>query len=431
MRKRLLTGLTVSWFLLSGSAAGNVDRDAVPDPVIVEIRIIGLETTKEWVVRRELASRTGDPYSPRKVAEDYRNLDRLGIFSEISIYPAEEDSGVVLFVIVEETFPYIPVVSVSIDDENGLSAGGGLKSVNLLGRGIYFSGGARFGGAFTTEIALRHPWVAGDHIGYEIEYYRRERRNEIFEFDETADEVYLTVSSYAGSSGRVGVRLWYQGIAGGGGRNLLSADGRDEVAGAALFAGVDTRDIPSNPHRGWWSEAELGRSGIFGSDSDFWRMRLDLRRFAQLAPRQTLAFFTLLTLSSGSVGEEMARWQQYAIGGSNSVRGWSLGSKAGGSELLGTLEYRLDLMPPRPVGRFGVNAFLGLQLAVFLDAGTVWNGIEEAHDNLLAGGGLGARLIVPYVDMVRFDLGFGEQDEGFFVHIAFGGKADAQRRRVR
>ncbi len=399
--------------------------------MIDEIRILGLETTREWVVRRELASRPGQPFSRENIARDYRNLDRLGIFSDISIYPSSDGDLLVLFVVVKEIFPYLPVVSLSIDDENGFSAGGGLKSVNLLGRAIFFSGGARFGGAFTTEVVLKDPWLAFNHLGYELEYYRRDRRNELFDFDETADEIYLTVSSYAGESGRAGLRLWSQWIGDGGAGSTLSSDGRDEVLGAGVFAGLDTRDLKSDPHSGWWGELELGRSGILGSVGGFWRVRLDARRYLPVSKRQTLALFSLVTLANGTPGEDMATWQQLGIGGSNSVRGWSLGSRTGAKEYLGTVEYRFDLMKPRCIERFGVRTFLGLQIAFFADAGTVWNDSDEAADNFIAGGGVGVRLIVPYVDMVRFDLAFGEHDEGLLLHLGFGEKADAQRQRVR
>ena len=381
--------------------AQEADDSHVYGQIVTDIRVIGLETTKPYIVDRELATKVGEPFTRENEEKDYERLDRLQIFSEITIYTSlDDDGGLVVFIEVKETFAYLPVVSISVSDENGISIGGGLKSVNLLGRAIYLSGVARFGGETTVEIDLRDPWAFGYRIGYQAEYYHRNRDNVIHGFTETADEVYTMLRKYVGENGRFGGRLYYQGIQSDKDGKTLSPDNFDHVIYGSVFVGYDSRDLHSNPHKGWWSSVELAKSGLFGTDSDFWRTDLDLRRFQPLADDHTLGFFSLYTNTSGTVNSEIAYWQTFGIGGSNSIRGYGVGTKVGKNQFINTVEYRWNFMQPRPFSYFGITASMGMQLAFFTDFGSAWNTMEEFEPNFLWSGGTGLRLIVPYVGLV-------------------------------
>jgi outer membrane protein assembly factor BamA len=400
--------------------------------IVTDIRFIGLERTKLHIVERELTTKVGEPFTREKEKKDYQRLDKLQIFSEIAIYTALDDGGgLVVFIEVAETFAYLPVVSIAISDENGLSAGGGLKSVNLLGRAVQFSGVARFGGETTVELFLRDPWIAGNHIGYVAEYYHRNRDNVVHGFAETADEVYLLVTGHVGEYGRVGGRIFYHGISSDRDGKTLSSDNIDHVVYGSLLAAYDSRDLYSNPHEGWWSSVEILRSGLFGTVSDFWQGNLDLRRFQPLGRDHTLGLFSLYSATTGAVNNEVASWQTFGIGGSNSIRGYDVGKKVGKNQWINTVEYRWNFMQPRPFTWFGVTASIGMQLALFSDFGSVWNTYEEFSPSFLWSGGTGLRLIVPYVDMVRFDFGFGDNDPWVMFHLASGEKSMRQRERVR
>jgi outer membrane protein insertion porin family len=427
--KLVTTVIIITWAACAASAPQ--DDSHVYGRTVAEIRIVGLKTTRPYVVERELATKVGDPFTKENEKKDYERLDRLGIFSEIKIYTALGDDGLVVFVEVRETFAYLPVVNLSISDENGVSAGGGFKSVNLLGRAIQFSGVARFGGETTVEVFLVDPWVTGNRIGYRAEYYHRERSNVIQDFYEKADEAYLRVGGHIGEYGRTGVRIWYHGVRSDVEGNTLSLDNSDHVIYGGIYIGYDTRDSASNPRSGWWSSVDVERSGLLQSESDFWRINLDFRRFLGLSSTQTVGMFSLLTKTSGKVGVEVAPWQTFGLGGSNSLRGYDVGTKVGKNQWLNTVEYRWNFIGPRPFSIYGFTASIGVQLAFFADFGTAWNTDAEFGPNFLAGGGTGIRLILPYVGMVRFDFGFGQEDPWMIFHIATDEKAVRQRERVR
>ena len=51
--------------------------------------------------------------------------------------------------------------------------------------------------------------------------------------------------------------------------------------------------------------------------------------------------------------------------------------------------------------------------------------------NFIGGYGFGIRAIIPFVNMVRFDLVWGESGVGVSVNVGIMEKAEMQRRRVR
>ena len=130
------------------------DVDQLYGKTVKEIRISKLRYTKREIIIRELASRVGEPYLKKNAEKDAKRLDQLGIFSAFTIEAIEEGDEVVLAIEVKETFPYLPTISLEVDDENGLSIGPGFKSINLGGRAISLSASARFGGATSLGTTL-------------------------------------------------------------------------------------------------------------------------------------------------------------------------------------------------------------------------------------------------------------------------------------
>jgi len=74
---------------------------------------------------------------------------------------------------------------------------------------------------------------------------------------------------------------------------------------------------------------------------------------------------------------------------------------------------------------------MGLDLALFTDAGIAWSEPQDlALRRARAGLGAGLRLLVPGSEMVRFDVGWSPEG-GFHFHFASGSKPVAQRQRIR
>jgi len=425
-----MTVALLTLLLLAGQLVGEPSLDG---KIVREIRIKELRFTKRYVVTRKLVSQVGEPYREGDSVRDHERLDRLGIFSSVDVTPVQEGNGVVVEVRVKETFPYLPIVSLNVTDEAGVSLGPGFRSVNLLGRAISFSFGARFGGATEVQTVLENPWFAGNHASYRIEYNYLDRFNRLDEFQENSMEFNLRLGSYIGQNGRVGGRASFLNVKSDKPGITLSEDNSDRLPGLGAFIGYDSRDLWTNPRRGWWTEFDvLNRGGFLGGNGNYQQFNIDVRRFQPIAERHTLAFFSLTTLQTGTVGVDIPVSEDFHLGGTNTIRGWGLNSSIGKNQFINTAEYRYTLLKPRDFSIKGFTVFLGVLLAGFTDFGIAWDESREFQsENFITGVGFGVRLLIPFVEVLRIDFAYGEPGQGLRSFVGVGTKPVRQRQRVR
>jgi len=412
----------------------NPDNAAAEGRPIREVRLEGYRRTREYIITRELETRPGKIFRQEVAEEDLRRLERLDIFALAAVETAvERDSVVVVFNLVE-SLPVLPTVAVRISDETGISAGGGVKLPNLTGKDIMLSARLLVGGATEAELWLENPWAWGDHVGYKFEYYHRDKDNEVADFKEKADEFYLYVSGNLSEKWKLGGTLSFLSIKGDRDDVTLSPGARDEVLAPGCYLNYDNVDAFIDPSRGWFLQADYSyHKGLADNPCRFNQLDLDARRYIHLLPRHKLALFNLTTLRTGGMGKDVAPWQQFGIGGTNTVRGWSFAARRGKNQCLNTLEYRFTLMPTRYLELpLGIKYRGGLQLALFGDGGIGWDDAPQfAADNFIWGYGFGFRLLLPIVSMARIDFAWGEDDEGVFLHLGSFEKSVMARRRVR
>ncbi len=295
-------------------------KDVQFGEILKEIRISGARVTDTDIITRELASKVGEPYTKENAEKDYARLDNLDIFSKLEIHPVEEQDGIVLNIDVREITPYLPFFTWEVTDENGFAGGPGLQSVNFLGRDVFVTGLARFGGATNFGLFIQNPWIAGNHLSYTLEVNQRDRANDLDDINEISTEIDLRISSYLGEHGRIGGGFSFLSIKSDSAGLLLSDDNRDNLPTFSFFAGYDNRDLWSNPHRGGWNEIELSKGGGFlGADNDYWALNVDIRRYIPLINRHTLALFSLLTLRTGDVGDVISPVEDFYSAGTNCV----------------------------------------------------------------------------------------------------------------
>ena len=53
----------------------------------------------------------------------------------------------------------------------------------------------------------------------------------------------------------------------------------------------------------------------------------------------------------------------------------------------------------------------------FGDIGTAWDDDDQFSKHFIGGGGVGIRVIMPWIQMIRFDLAFGEFDAMVHRHV--------------
>ncbi len=421
------------------AAAASLDREGLErfeGRPVTRLELVGHEVTKDFVVERELRTGVGQPFCLATLEADLIRLENLNIFASVDVTPEADGDGLALELVLKEMPTLIPYVLFQYTEENGFSVGPALSALNLLGRDIQLAGRAYFGGTQTSWARLSYPWVTGNHMSVDVYGAHLVRDDTLRGFEETSDELMPGLGTYLGNHGRLRGRLALLRMRSDVDGITLTPDNDDTLVRLGVAVGWDNRDSWRSPHRGWQNELEVWRTGGFlGGDGDFWSMNLDLRRYQPGGKRRTLVAGSLLSLQSGTSGEDIPRYLQYHLGGANTLRGYDvnvLGRELfGKNQLITTLEYRFELVPIRRIDILKWSLSVGVELAAFADLGVAWDEPEQlAADRFRAGAGVGIRLLVPGSEQIRFEIGIGKGG-GIKFHFGALPKLSAQRRRIR
>lgn len=430
-----MMGGSIGLLLLAASTPSwGAENEAPYGSIAEEIRIEGLHRTREYIVVRELTTKVGEPCRRENLENDENRLENLDIFADIRITPVVEDGRTVVVYRFVESLALLPSVSIQLSEENGVSAGGGLKLPNALGKDIFVAARALFGGATTVEARIQDPWLFGHRWGYILDYALRNRENKIADFDETANEFDFQMQGNWGQRGRIGGYLQFQRIESNKDGVTLDPSNADKVSRIGVLFGWDSRDAYLDTRRGWKNEVVVSQTlKLFPNAGYYTQVDLDLRYYQSLPlwDRHTLGMYSLTTVRTGRVGEHVAPWQLFGVGGTNTVRGWDFAARKGKNQFINTVVYRVTVVEPRPIALpFGINYRVGVQLAAFGDVGIGWSEDRElAARNFIGGGGVGIRFLVPIIGELRCDLGFG--GGAIRLHLGAPEKPEMARRRVR
>jgi outer membrane protein assembly factor BamA len=414
--------LTIALVLLSASAFAQEPLDG---RTILAVRVSGLSHIKEAVVLAQIESVPGKPYSRATADRDLVRLDRLGVFGDISLTARALGDGVQVDVALTETLRILPSVAVAITDENGASAGPAVKILSIAGKPREMSATTRFGGETLFEFNEVSPFLRDRRLWHSARVSGRDRFNKLDEFDERTLDVDARIGVRASEQWKSGAIVQVYRVGSDQDGITLSPDNHDTFVSFGGVTEYDTRNSWREPSRGWWNSVDaLWRTG----SGQYVTLDVDVRRYQPVAPRQAIVATALLTLQSGERGVDVPTYTDFALGGENTVRGRDFGTRRGKNQFINSLEYRYMAVPTRSFRVFGFSFYSGLALAAFGDLGSAWDDRDGFADGFIGGGGIGLRLFVPYVNMIRLDLSVGS---GVHGQLGINEKAVAQRNRVR
>ena len=450
-RPRLRWSLSLAALALA--ACGPLERRPIRPPflppihygeVVQEIRLEGVSVTDPDLVRNTLESRVGEIYTEDDAATDYFRLLQMEIFTSVYFTTERLEDGIALTVHVAELGRYRPTLSLDNVPENGWEAGPAFGSPNFLGRGHKASTWFRYGRSRSAGFYLKDTWHAASNwydCCWDVRYDWRDRWNYLDDFDERSHEVVVEYLASLSETFRLGPRVSYLSVFAGPDSlgavpaSILDPDGKDEIPGLGLAAVYDSRNLTTYPTRGWYLEGVVEAfGGSLGGPANYTRLTLDGRRYFELSgAAHSLALYSLASYTPGVMGRDIPLHQDFNLGGSNTIRGWSNESREGRSQWINTAEYWWNLVPRSDFRLWFLRWSVGLQLAAFVDVGTVWDDQREFHDHWIGGGGVGVRLTLPNTGLLRMDFGIGETSPSLSlgVHFGTGEKADSQRRRIR
>ncbi len=421
--------LVLAVSLVTAGIAGAQTVDPLEGIVVREVNVVGVRKLPAGYVERHLSTRPGQPFHRATVEADRRRLDELRVFSSVIIAPRLDRDAVVVDVTVAETLRVLPLIVFRVTDENGISAGPGVKAINLFGYGAQTSSSMRFGGETAFTFSIDSTTITPATLAWHIGFSDTHRRNTVYDFDEHALTADVRVSRNLPRGLRVGVAGDLTMLDSGTSGASLSPDGTDVVPTIGGFVALDTLDSSTDPRLGTWAEVQVDH--LFG-DASSWTLTLDGRRYQRLSRRHGLGAFALATLQTGEVGVGLPEYLQFALGGGNSVRGWDLDSRRGRNQFIGSVEYTFVVQPVTAFRVAGVNFYAGVQVVGFADLGVAWNTSADFDAaSAIDGYGLGVRFLVPFVDVIRIDVGWGQPGRGAIGYFGVSLKAARQRQRVR
>jgi len=399
---------------------------------VTGVTLAGNHVTNDNVIAREIWTDKGKPLDPELVRDDIIRLENLAIFGSVEVTPTPQGGGVALNFAFTEMPWIIPYPALGYTEQNGFSVGLGVSSPNFLGRHVNLSASALFGGTTTYKFSGSNPWITGNHVSVGVQVWRQVQQNILLDFEQTTDFAGINGGVYLGEQGRFNVEGGYYGVGSDTDGITLNPDNYDKLWNCGFSLGHDSRDSWRVPHDGWHNELALL---YVGGDANTLSLDVDIRRYQPVADRHTIATGPLFSFQSGQVDQEIPSYLQYFLGGANSVRGYKLEELGkelyGKNQLLYTVEYRYRILPLAPLRIFKWSIGVGLEVAAFSDVGVVWSRSQDFSLNRTrVGAGVGLRILLPGVEMVRLDVGVGQYGDVVF-NFGLNSIFHARRQRIR
>jgi outer membrane protein assembly factor BamA len=422
MMKALLSALVL---VFATDAAAQVNEPSFEGRTILGVQVSGLHRIKESVVLAQIESAPGRPYHTSTAARDVVRLERLGVFAAIALTPVAAGDSVWVNVVVTETPRIAAGLDLAVTDENGASIGPALKVTSIGGHPIGVGATAHFGGETVGTFEEIVPRLTNRRLWHSASVSLSDRMNELDHFAQRSVDVDARIGVQSHERWRGGAIFRFYGVKTDVSGVTLSPDNHDSFESIGGLIEYDNLDSFRQPSRGWFNSIDaLWTTG----SGQYATLDVDVRRYQPLAARQVIVATALVTMQSGRDGVDLPTYADYALGGENTVRGRGFASRRGKNQFISTIEYRYTALPTRSFRVLGANLYAGVALAGFVDVGSAWNHLHEFSGGLIGGAGVGIRLYVPYVSMVRLDLSVGN---GVLGGFGIDEKAVAQRSRVR
>jgi len=396
----------------------------IGEGMLEEVIISGLNRTKENVVRGQITHmRQGRVIMRADVERDLNQVYNTGLFDSAtpSLEPSLKEGYAKLVITVEEAPTGQVGLGLGYSTLNGLQGSVSYNERNLFGTGkqlnamVTFSANrpgfdVSYADPYLTERSF---WSVGlfsldtrqqRNVGtpYESELAVQTKGVDLGYGQRLSDydswQASFSVADYDYTIRKGDPFYGYSPAQ----RARLAAAGQTRKVG--LTYSHDTRDNQFSTKEGYLGKA-TGELAGFGGDFDFNKWTFEGREFFRLGPG-SLGFRQRLGIANGTV----PLYEEYRLGGVNSIRGVSEDLLTGTHSFLSNVEYRLPINET-----FGVVGFV--------DSG--WAGETLSSADYAAGAGLGLRVRVRALGLgaVRLDYGWelaGEPGSNNRFHFFLG-----------
>lgn len=409
----------------------DVNFDIIEGGVVYvdHVDVEGNVATKNYVLKREVVMKPGEPFSASKLRKSQERIMNLGFIDDIQMdiqSPVDPDKVDVTFEVVEGK-PGMLTAGAGFSSLDGLLGTLSLQHLNLFGRAQRASVQWQFGARVQDySISWTTPWTAGRPISLGFDVFNT-RRLRPFESSNSA-----FVDKRRGGTMRLGPRFrddkyqinfnyTFQQISV---TNIQTqfidrlVEGTENHSSIGLELARDTRDSIWDPTRGNRNAVGFGLAGgPLQGDIDFFKPFISNGIHFTLAEAGDWP----LVLSFNNRAAYVTRfgstrvvpvYERFFIGGQDSLRGYSPSGEVGyrdGGKVYDVFNVELGF----PMARERKKTIV--KLVGFFDAGGSWDNMRSVHNKIGTGErdiktnvGVGIRFVTPAFP-IRLDWGYGLQ----------------------
>jgi len=389
-------------------------------------------------VRRQIRVKQGDTFDQTKLLRDIHRIYDLGFFEDVNSSidddPASPGSLIIKLQLKEKRTGQF-TFGVGFDSRSKLTGFVTLAENNLGGSGKRAFVSAEGGAQRTFDLGFGDPFVGQKNASYDADVFSRrifrEPRSvarvlgtgavtgaQRFNFQEQRTGGRLNYSLPLDQDRTKKVLFGYRNER----ASLFQTDNQGSIAPVQLPQNTtgrvsafsigflrDRRDLQLDPSRGGREQVIIEQALSFlGGQRTFAKLDIDLRRYYPLIGARKIGDLPKLVAADriviGQAFGQLPAFEQYFIGGTDTVRGYNVDQQLGDNQFYNNFELRYRLQKK-------------LQLVGFVDAGRATGGRFATTDTTLVSIGGGVRLQSP-LGPIRFDVGFGR--DGAHTHFGIG-----------
>ena len=401
---------------------------------IDSIQLLGNESTKDFVIKRELTFSPGDTLTPALARYNRDRIYSLGIFNVVEVYPETINNKNYAVISVEESWYIYPVpfLEVRENDWKKLSYGAIFVIRNFRGRNQTISVRGALGYDPLLRLLYYDPYLVREQdisLAVSAAYGTVSNRSGIAaalygkDFDHKAITGSVEIGKRFGLYNRIAFNLGYsyfetpffiKGIS--------ASDSRiDHTPFLSVAYSYDTRDLVQFPRDGMLAAASVEFKG-FGIDRiNYDIIKFDFREYRPLFGDLHAKWRFTTRLTGGKL---VPYYDLSYIGFDERIRGHYYEEMEGNNYYIGSMELyypllkdihiNLNFVPLLPKSLLSYR--VAIYTEIFGDAGaTKFKGESLSINDFRSGYGGGITcLILPY-NVVRFEIGLDEYRNTEFI----------------
>lgn len=438
----------------------------IDEGMINSVQIVGNKKTKDWLVKQAIKLKPGQVYNEKMLTNDLRKLYGNGYFQDIrrSLSPSTSDPDKYdLKVEVDEKRTGSlglgggvdaiagPFGSFSFSDSNFRGEGKIVSFNSNMGSGLFgsFTNTVNNGGnnfipnthTFQVEASYIDPNFKGTNTALAVTPFARNLGSMVID-NSMQQSVGMNVNfsrklndKWSANLGFLGENTFLKSVENLtmnssivqraeqlGYANSSNALGyakgiRDKALKGGTYVGInpsivrDTRDQVFDPHSGSVSRLSFGPN-LALSGASFAKLGGSATKYIPVGKESTFVMST----SAGSGLGSVPQFGAFRLGGFNGIRGYRMFSDlgSGSNMLMASAEFRFPVpLPKGEPGTTGGAVLNGIhknfRMVLFADGGGVggnslYNSLNS-RSNIGAAVGVGMRMKVPYLGLIRVDYG--------------------------